>query len=163
MGQVVKNLPANAWYARDVGLIPGSWKSITWRRKWQPIPIFLPGKSSRQKSLVGYSPRDYRVRHDWATEHIYRCVCECVCVCVYRQREWERARERERYTYKQLTLEQHRFELHGFTYRWIFFQLILHYCMIYGWLNLWMWNHRYGDLTVKLYADFPLCVGGQHP
>ena len=27
-----------------------------WRRKWQPTPIFLPGESHRQRSLVGYSP-----------------------------------------------------------------------------------------------------------
>ena len=24
--------------------------------KWQPTPVFLPGKSHRQSSLVGYSP-----------------------------------------------------------------------------------------------------------
>ena len=24
-----------------------------WRRKWQPIPVFLPGESQGQKSLVG--------------------------------------------------------------------------------------------------------------
>ena len=29
---------------------------IPWRRKWQPTPIFLPGKSHGQRSLVGYSP-----------------------------------------------------------------------------------------------------------
>ena len=28
----------------------------TWRRKWQPTPVFLPGKSHGQRSLVGYSP-----------------------------------------------------------------------------------------------------------
>ena len=27
-----------------------------WRRKWQPTPIFLPGKPHGQRSLVGYSP-----------------------------------------------------------------------------------------------------------
>ena len=27
-----------------------------WRRKWQPTPVFLPGKSHGQRSLVGYSP-----------------------------------------------------------------------------------------------------------
>ena len=27
-----------------------------WRRKWQAIPVFLPGKSHGQRSLVGYSP-----------------------------------------------------------------------------------------------------------
>ena len=30
---------------------------IPWRRKWQPTPVFLPGKSHRQRSLAGYSPR----------------------------------------------------------------------------------------------------------
>ena len=29
---------------------------IPWRRAWQPTPVFLPGKSHRQRSLVGYSP-----------------------------------------------------------------------------------------------------------
>ena len=27
-----------------------------WRRKWQPTPVFLPGKSHGRRSLVGYSP-----------------------------------------------------------------------------------------------------------
>ena len=27
-----------------------------WRRKWQPTPVSLPGKSHGQRSLVGYSP-----------------------------------------------------------------------------------------------------------
>ena len=30
---------------------------IPWRRKWQPIPVFLPGESHGLRSLVGYSPR----------------------------------------------------------------------------------------------------------
>ena len=29
---------------------------ILWRRKWQPTPVFLPGKSHRQKRLAGCSP-----------------------------------------------------------------------------------------------------------
>ena len=29
---------------------------IPLRRKWQPTPVFLPGKSHGQRSLVGYSP-----------------------------------------------------------------------------------------------------------
>ena len=28
---------------------------IPWRSKWQPIPVFLPGKSHGQRSLAGYS------------------------------------------------------------------------------------------------------------
>ena len=30
---------------------------IPWRRKWQPIPVFLPGEFHGQRNLVGYSPR----------------------------------------------------------------------------------------------------------
>ena len=28
-------------------------RKIPWRRKWQPTPVFLPGKSHGQRSLVG--------------------------------------------------------------------------------------------------------------
>ena len=48
-GSEIKNLPANAG---DAGLIP---VLGTWRRKWHPIPGFLPGESHGQKSLEGYS------------------------------------------------------------------------------------------------------------
>ena len=30
--------------------------NISWRRKWQPIPVFSPGKSHGQRSLAGCSP-----------------------------------------------------------------------------------------------------------
>ena len=39
-----KNSPANAGDIRDMGLIPWVGK-IPGRRKWQPTPVFLPGKS----------------------------------------------------------------------------------------------------------------------
>ena len=32
-------------------------RKIPWRRRWQPPPVFLPGESHGQRSLVGYSPR----------------------------------------------------------------------------------------------------------
>ena len=55
---MVKNLLANAGGTKDafnpwVGKIP-------WGRKWQPIPVFLPGESHGQRSLVGYSPKGYK-------------------------------------------------------------------------------------------------------
>ena len=37
------------------GFDPWVWK-IPWRRKWQPTPVLLPGKSHEWRSLVGYSP-----------------------------------------------------------------------------------------------------------
>ena len=29
---------------------------LLWRRKWQPTPVLLPGKSHERRSLIGYSP-----------------------------------------------------------------------------------------------------------
>ena len=43
-------------------------RKILWRRKWQPIPVFLPWKSHGQRSLVGYSSWDCTVRHNLVTE-----------------------------------------------------------------------------------------------
>ena len=40
---------------------------IPWRRKWQPTPVFLPGKFHGWRSLVGYSPWGRRVGQDSAT------------------------------------------------------------------------------------------------
>ena len=36
------------------------------RKKWQPTPVFLPGESQRQRSLVGPSMGLHRVGHDWS-------------------------------------------------------------------------------------------------
>ena len=42
---------------------------ISWRREWQPTPVFSLGKSHRQRRLEGYSPWGCkRVGHDWATK-----------------------------------------------------------------------------------------------
>ena len=51
-GSVVKGPPADAG---DKSSIPGSGRS-PWRRKQQPTPVFLPGKSQGQSSLTSYSP-----------------------------------------------------------------------------------------------------------
>ena len=65
---MVKNLPANIG---DVGSIPGSGK-FPWRRKWQATPVFLPGKSHRQRNLAGYNPwACKRVRHDLDSKQHY--------------------------------------------------------------------------------------------
>ena len=31
-------------------------RKIPWRRAWQPTPVFMPGESHGQRSLVGYGP-----------------------------------------------------------------------------------------------------------
>ena len=35
-------------------------RKIPWRRKGQPTPVFLPGKSHGQRHLAGYSPQGHK-------------------------------------------------------------------------------------------------------
>ena len=52
---VEKNPPASAGDIRDVGFDPWVGK-IPWSRKWQPTPVFLPGKFHGLGDPVDYSP-----------------------------------------------------------------------------------------------------------
>ena len=72
--RVVRGLPR--WHSgeesdcrcRRHGFDPWAGK-IIWRRKWQPTPVFLPGKLYGQRSLVGYSTGgSQRVGQDLATK-----------------------------------------------------------------------------------------------
>ena len=66
-GSVVKNMPAMQ-ETQDMG-IQSSWVGKTpWRRKLQPTPVFLPGKSHGHRSLMGYSKGSQRVGHNRVTE-----------------------------------------------------------------------------------------------
>ena len=88
-GAVVRNSPANAGDTRDTGLIPGLGRSlgvgngnplqyscpgniwvrrISWSRKRQPTPIFLPRKYNGQRTLVSYSPRGPKSWTQWNTQ-----------------------------------------------------------------------------------------------
>ena len=86
-------------------------RKIPWWRKWQPTPVFLPGKSHGQRNLAVYGPSGHkRVVHNLATKqqrqlcffvffmihtfflHFFvgiLSVCMCVlvflwvCVCVH--------------------------------------------------------------------------------
>ena len=51
-----KNLPADAGDLREVGLIPGLGRFLGGRHG-NP-PVFLPGESHAQRSLVGYKESD---------------------------------------------------------------------------------------------------------
>ena len=49
---VVKKPPGNAGdESSSLGL-----ERFPWRKAWQPTPVFLPGESHGQRSLVGYNP-----------------------------------------------------------------------------------------------------------
>ena len=50
---------------------------IPWRRAWQPIPVFLPGESHGQRSLLGYSPwgcKDMTERLNTEQHSVYRLI-----------------------------------------------------------------------------------------
>ena len=77
---------------RRLGFSP--WvRKTPWRRKWLPTPVFLPGKSHGQRSLVGYSLRGCkRVRcylatkqqqqmHTWANAQTFALPSANLCVC----------------------------------------------------------------------------------
>ena len=50
-----------AWQCGRPGFDP--WvRKISWTKKWQLSPIFLPGEFHGKRSLVGYSPWGHRVR-----------------------------------------------------------------------------------------------------
>ena len=44
---------------------------MPWKRKWQPAPVFLPGKSHGWMSLVGYSPWGHRELDTTERLHFY--------------------------------------------------------------------------------------------
>ena len=50
VAQLVKNHPA-----MQETQVPSLGQEDSWRRKWQPTSVFLPGKSHGQSSIAGYS------------------------------------------------------------------------------------------------------------
>ena len=61
---VKKNLPANKRHRFDPWV-----RKIPWRRKWQPTPVFLPGKSHGQRSLAGYTVHGVTKNQTQLSEH----------------------------------------------------------------------------------------------
>ena len=47
--------------------------TIRWRRKWQPTPVFLPGKFHGQRSLVGYSLWGHKESDTTERHHLTFC------------------------------------------------------------------------------------------
>ena len=57
---------------------------ILWRRKWQPTPVSLPGKSHGQRSLVGCSPWGLKESGmtEWLTHtHLLCYFCHFPFIC----------------------------------------------------------------------------------
>ena len=72
-------------------------RGIPWMRTWKLTPVFLPGESPGQRSLVGYDSEGRRVRHDrsdlvhshtWLSD-IPLCMCTtlfCPSICWWTSR-----------------------------------------------------------------------------
>ena len=52
---------------------------ILWRRKWQPILVFLPGKSHGQRSLEGFSPWGHKESDTTEWLSMQACGSQTVC------------------------------------------------------------------------------------
>ena len=62
---------------------------IPWRRKWWPTLAFLPGKSHRERSLVGYSPWGCKESDtDLATEHAHTKLSICLAFQTFLLTNW---------------------------------------------------------------------------
>ena len=75
VAETVKNLPAMLeTQVRSLG-----WE-ISWRREWQPTPVFLPGEFQGQRSLEGYSPWGHKESD--TTERLTHSIVKMVMVSV---------------------------------------------------------------------------------
>ena len=71
VAQMVKCLPAmRETWVRSLG------QDDPWRRKWQPTPVLLPGKSHEQRSLVGYSPWGHKESDTLLSDFTFTFKCE---------------------------------------------------------------------------------------
>ena len=53
---------------------------IQWRRKWQPTPVLLPGKSHGRRRLVGYSPWDCKELDTTEGLHFTSSSLSCIYI-----------------------------------------------------------------------------------
>jgi len=58
---------------------------VPWRRAWQPTPVFLPGESRGQKSLVGCSPQGHQEPD--TTEALSTHTCTWGISVIYRAQD----------------------------------------------------------------------------
>ena len=89
----------SACQCRRCGFKPWVGK-ISWRRKWQPTPIFLPGKYHKQRRLAGYSlwgckqsemtehASKHIYTHTHTHTHTYIYVAH-TCASIYEPDDWQ--------------------------------------------------------------------------
>ena len=70
--------------------------TVEWRRKWQPTPVLLSGKSHGWRSVIGYSPQGHKESD--MTERLHFSSLSLLLNSVkvlYLKKERERERERD--------------------------------------------------------------------
>ena len=145
MAQLVENLPANAGGCKRHGFKP--WvRKISWRRKWQPIPVFLPGRFHGQRSLAGYSSCGHQKLD--MTEHT--CLSSWLKNVSHNLGEYN---EVERDVYRCIHNIKHNymlifkiFKIFKISFR--YFKLLLDHCR-YKWFLYNIINHFVSDTVNK--------------
>jgi len=66
-----------------------------WRRKWQPTPVFLPGKSHGQRNLVGYSPWG-RKESDTTERLHFQEINKCIYIALKKKKKDKKKEKKER-------------------------------------------------------------------
>ena len=85
-GWVANNLPASAGV---LGSIPPPAQKDLLEKEMATIPVFLPGKTHGQRSLVGHSPLGCkRVAHDLATQNTHQLPIPMFLLCVVRTQDF---------------------------------------------------------------------------
>ena len=68
-----KRMPCQCRRCKKCGFDP--WvRKAPWSRKWQPTPVFLPGKFHGQRSLAGYNPWCHK-ESDTTKYACRKCMC----------------------------------------------------------------------------------------
>ena len=72
-------------FLKNIYLFTWLWvKKIPWRKAWQPTPVFLPGESHGQRSLMGYSQQG-RKESDTTEVTQHTCMSGLSCGTQYLQ------------------------------------------------------------------------------
>ena len=125
-------------------------RKIPWRRKWEPIPVFLPGKSRGQRSLVGHSPWSCkRVGHDLGTKQQQQNLN----TWHLRQRNWRKSAIKATSLGKFLLPEFCVMSSHSFQTQLYYFQLYIPGIMVDA-------GEKMMNTTVSIHSSYLFTVGG---
>ena len=85
-GTVIKNLPTMHVMQETQRHRFNPWvRKMPWRSKWQPTPVFCPGKSCGQRSLAVYSPWGHKELDMTEWQSMHTCILpEVFLTCLFK-------------------------------------------------------------------------------